>query len=98
MDDFANDDPPPRPGRRPARTPEQLRADMVVVGLGLLAERGLNIGLDTVRFDEVIEAADAPRASAYRASAPEATATMPARRSGSTGADRRAPADRAGVR
>ena len=56
-----------RRGRRPARTPERLRADMVAVGMGLLAERGLNVGLDTVRFDEVIRAADAPRASAYRA-------------------------------
>jgi hypothetical protein len=40
---------------------------MVAVGMRLLAERGLNVGLDTVRFDEAVREADAPRASAYRA-------------------------------
>jgi len=35
--------------------------------LELLAERGLTVGMDTVKFDDVIRVADARRASAYRA-------------------------------
>ena len=58
---------PRRRGRRPARTREQLREDTVQTGMRLLAEHGLSIGLDTVRLDDVIQAAGVPRASTYRA-------------------------------
>lgn len=56
-----------RRGRRPARTEDEIRRDMVNAGVDLLAERGLTVAFDSVRFDEAVAAADVPRASAYRA-------------------------------
>lgn len=57
----------PRRGRRPRRTPREIRDEMIAVGLDLLAERGLTVVLDSVRFDDAIHRADVARASAYRA-------------------------------
>jgi hypothetical protein len=40
---------------------------MIGAGLRILASQGLSIGLDSIKFDDVIQEASAPRASAYRA-------------------------------
>jgi len=56
-----------RRGRRPARSPEALRQDMLDSAYELLEERGISLGFDTVRLEDAIVAANAPRASAYRA-------------------------------
>lgn len=50
---------------------------MLTAGMDLLAETGVVVGVGAVSFDDAIAAADAPRASAYRAWADDNSNTGP---------------------
>jgi AcrR family transcriptional regulator len=52
--------------RRPRLTDEQTARRVLDAALAMLADGGINVGLDNLRFEDVIRAADVSRTSAYR--------------------------------